>query len=233
MCDLQSTLQFSTVEGPPLPRGTTWSTSNRTSEPHTPPEASSRWHFPPSRFHTARFTLAGTQAFRFTCFSMSSSSAAVSTCSSVAPGWTWLCPALAFFSKAMNAGDPVTCIRLSEGVSASTTVRRTSGTGPAPSGWVRSSSTGWTTTGADSTGARSGPTVTTVLLGTTSAGSISATTCFASSFEQWKNFCITVARFSPVITLASWGTLEMQSRPSRRGSTTSGNLPTSRAATCR
>ena len=34
--------------------------------------------------------------------------------------------------------------------------------------------------------------MTTVLLGTTSAGSISATTCFASSFEQWKNFCITV-----------------------------------------
>jgi hypothetical protein len=75
--------------------------------------------------------------------------------------------------------------------------------------------------------------VTTVLLGTTSAGSSSATTCFASSFEQWKNFVITSHRFSSVITLASCGMFEMQSRPSRRGSATSGNFPTSLAATWR
>ena len=30
------------------------------------------WHFPWSRFTTSRFTLAGTQAFLFPCFSMSS-----------------------------------------------------------------------------------------------------------------------------------------------------------------
>jgi hypothetical protein len=60
---------------------------------------------------------------------MSSSSAAVSTCSSVAPGWTWLCPALAFFSKVMNAGDTVTCIRVSARVSGSTTVRGAGATG--------------------------------------------------------------------------------------------------------
>ena len=75
--------------------------------------------------------------------------------------------------------------------------------------------------------------MTTVLVGTTSAGRISATTCLASSFEQWKNFATTVARFSSVITLASCGTFEMQSRPSRRGSATSGNLPRSRDATWR
>jgi hypothetical protein len=75
--------------------------------------------------------------------------------------------------------------------------------------------------------------VTTVLLGTTSAGSSSTATAFASSFEQWKNCGITSARFSSVITLASWTTFEMQSLPSRRGSATSGNFPTSRAATCR
>ena len=72
-----------------------------------------------------------------------------------------------------------------------------------------------------------------VRLGTSAAGRISAATCFASCFEQWKNFGITSARFSLVITFASWMTLVMQSRPSRTGSTTSGNFWTSRAATCR
>jgi hypothetical protein len=130
------------VDGPPFPLGRTWSTSSLTVEPHTPPEATGHWHLPPSRFTTSRFTFAGTEAFRFACFSMSSSSAAVSTCSSVAPGWTWPCPALAFFSKAMNAGETVTCIRVSCRVSGSTTVLRSSETGLAPSGWVRSRSTG-------------------------------------------------------------------------------------------
>ncbi len=75
--------------------------------------------------------------------------------------------------------------------------------------------------------------MTTVLVGTTSAGRISATTCLASCFEQWKNFATTVARFPSVMTLASWGTLDMQSLPSRSGSASSGNLPTSRDATWR
>jgi hypothetical protein len=230
---LHRILQLLDVDGPPFPRGTTWSISSRTVEPHTPPPTSGHWHFPSSRFSTSRFTFAGTEAFRFACFSMSSSSAAVSTCSSVDLGWTWDCPALAFFSKAMKVGLTVTCIRVSCWVSGSTTVLRTSGRGLAPSGWVRSSSTGWTKTGAGSTGARSGPTVTTVLLGTTSAGSNSAATCFASCFERWKNRGITSARFSGVITLASWGTFETQSRPSRSGSAISGNSPTNRAATWR
>ena len=88
-----------------------------------PPESSGDWHFPPSRRRTSRFTFVGTEALRFSCFSMSSSSAAVSTCSSVAPGCTWPCPAFAFFSKVMNAGETVTCIRVSWRVSGSTTVR--------------------------------------------------------------------------------------------------------------
>jgi len=75
--------------------------------------------------------------------------------------------------------------------------------------------------------------VTTVLVGTTSAGRSSATTCLASCFERWKNLAGTVARFSSVITFASCGTFEMQSRPSRSGSAISGNFPSSRDATCR
>jgi hypothetical protein len=58
-------------------------------DPQTPPEATGHVHFPPSRFITSRFTRGGTEARRFACWARSSSSAAVSTCSSVAPGWTW------------------------------------------------------------------------------------------------------------------------------------------------
>ena len=75
--------------------------------------------------------------------------------------------------------------------------------------------------------------MTTVLVSTTSTGRISATTCLASSFEQRKNLAGTVARFSSVMTLASCGTFETQSRPSRRGSASSGKRPRSRAATWR
>ncbi|MBS1109905.1 MAG: hypothetical protein H6Q88_1897, partial [Anaeromyxobacteraceae bacterium] len=77
---------MSTVSGPPLPRGTTWSTSSFTVERHAPPSASFHWHFPWSLFMTSRFTFAGTEAFRFDCSSTSASSASFSTCSSVAPG---------------------------------------------------------------------------------------------------------------------------------------------------
>jgi hypothetical protein len=75
--------------------------------------------------------------------------------------------------------------------------------------------------------------VTTVLLGTTAAGLISTATCFASCFEQWKNFGSTSARFASVMTFASWTMLVRHNRPSRRGSATSGNRATSRAATFR
>jgi hypothetical protein len=105
---LHRILQFSTVEGPPFPRGTTWSTSSLAVAPHTPPSASFHWHFPSSLFTTSRFTLAGTLAVRFACFSMSNSSAAVRTSSSEAPGFRWESPAFALFSKARNCRDTVT-----------------------------------------------------------------------------------------------------------------------------
>jgi hypothetical protein len=75
--------------------------------------------------------------------------------------------------------------------------------------------------------------VTTVLRGTTAAGLISTATAFASCFEQWKNLGRTSARFRSVITSASCTTLVRHNRPSRSGSTTSGNFATSRAATFR
>jgi len=103
----QSTRQFSTVVLPPIPRGTTWSISSLTSEPHTPPEASGHWHLPPSRAQTSRFTLAGTEALLLPCFATNNSSAAVSTCSSDAFGCTCDCPAFAFLNKAKNSGETV------------------------------------------------------------------------------------------------------------------------------
>ncbi len=165
---------MSTVDGPPFPRGTTWSTSSRTVEPHTPPFASGQVHFPPSRFITSRFTRGGTLERRFSCWAMSSSSAAVSTCSSVAPGWTWDWPTLAFFSRATNSGDTVTCIRVSRGVSGSTSVRV-----GASSTIEREYSFTFSATG-NAAGFETGTSVTTVLRGTTSTGRISTATCSAS-----------------------------------------------------
>jgi len=72
-----------------MPRGSTWSISSIAVAPHTPPFASGHVHLPPSRFITSRFTRGGTDARRFSCCAMSNSSAAVSTCSSVAPGCAW------------------------------------------------------------------------------------------------------------------------------------------------
>ena len=80
-------------------------------------------------------------------------------------------------------------------------------------------------------GFEAGASVTTVLRGTTSAGRISAATCFAPWRDLSKNLGRTSARFSSVITFASSTTLDMQSLPSRRGSITTGNLSTSRVAT--
>jgi len=102
-------------------------------------------HFPPSRLFTSRFTFGGTLARRFSCWATSNSSAAVSTCSSVAPGFLCDSPALALRSSATNSGETVTCIRVSVRVSGATRVRRTAGTELATSagactrpGWVRS-----------------------------------------------------------------------------------------------
>jgi len=44
-----------------------WSISDLNSEPQIPPESSFHWHFPWSRFHTSRFTFAGTEAVLFSC----------------------------------------------------------------------------------------------------------------------------------------------------------------------
>ena len=75
--------------------------------------------------------------------------------------------------------------------------------------------------------------MTSVLRGTTVAGLSSTATCFASCFEQWKNRGSTAERFCSVMTFASGTMLVRHNRPSRNGSTTSGNRATSRAATFR
>ena len=64
---LQRTLQLSAVDGPPRPRGTTWSISSRTVEPQMPPSWVGHWQRFPSRVFTSLFTFAGTAAFRFSC----------------------------------------------------------------------------------------------------------------------------------------------------------------------
>ena len=131
------------VDGPPFPRGTTWSISVRTSEPQTPPESSFHWHFPPSRLRTSRFTLGGTLARRFSCCASRRSSAASSTCSSSASGCTCDWPALAFLSFPTNTLDTVRWSRLIVEVSGSTTVLAGSRTGTgAGSGAVAESSPG-------------------------------------------------------------------------------------------
>jgi hypothetical protein len=188
---------------------------------------------PWSLFTTSRFTLAGTRAFRFPCFSMSSSSVAVRTSSSDVPGLRWDSPALAFLSSVRNSRETVMWIRLDVAVIGSTTVRVSAATGMTRPGWVRSRPTGWTMAGAASSGAMSGISVTTVLRGTTAAGISSATSCLASSREHPKNLGSTTPRFSSVITLASSLTVVMQSLPSRIGSSTSGKRRRSRAPTCR
>jgi hypothetical protein len=231
LCAWQRILQFSTVDFPPFPRGTTWSTSSRTSEPQTPPEASGHVHFPPSLFFTSRFTFGGTRARRFSCWAMSSSSAEVSNCSSVAPGFRCDSPALAFLSRATNSGVTVMWILLATCDRGSTTVPGTSCTRIVLSGLVRSRPTGWTTRRAAPAG--DGTAVTTVLVGPCSTGRSSATSCFASWREHPKNRGRTSARFSSVITFASSLTVVMHNRPSRIGPSTSGNRRTSRAPTCR
>jgi hypothetical protein len=69
--------------------------------------------------------------------------------------------------------------------------------------------------------------------GITAAGAISARTSFASCFERWKNLGRTSTRFASVMAFARARMLVMQRRPSLRGSTTSGNFATRRAATLR
>jgi len=95
--------QFSTVDGPPLPRGTMWSISRRKVEPQMPPESMGHVHLPSSRAQTARFTAAVrwpgffagrgffcgrfTAARRVACWASRRSSAASMTFSAEAPGW--------------------------------------------------------------------------------------------------------------------------------------------------
>jgi len=180
---LQSNLQFSTVDGPPLPRGTTWSTSRRTVAPHTPPSASFHWHFPSSLFTTSRFTWAGTQAFRFACFSMSNSSAAVRTSSSLARGFRCESPAFAFFKSTRNSRETVTCILLDVAVIGTTIVRSTPVRG-AQSSPGRISGTVCVTSAIGSTGRTVSARVTTVLVGTTVRGFNSAASSSASCLDR-------------------------------------------------
>ncbi|HET8734345.1 MAG TPA: hypothetical protein VFM45_11315 [Anaeromyxobacteraceae bacterium] len=199
------------------------------------------WHLPWSRRITSRFTFAGTEDFRLCCWRMKSSRAERRISSSVALGRTWDSPALALFSNATSSGDAVMCIRTDARESGWMVVRSTIGPigGRTPAGWVRSSSTGWTIAVAITSSVPCAfavctvALVTTVLVGACSTGWISATTCFASWRDRWKNLGSTSPRFSSVITLASSMTLVMQSRPSRSGSSTSGNFRTRRAPTCR
>ncbi len=86
---------------------------------------------------------------------------------------------MAFFSSAKNSGDTVTCIRVSVRVSGSTSVRA-----GASSTIEREYSFMFCRTVIDAAttaaGFETGTPVTTVLLGTTSTGRISAATCSAS-----------------------------------------------------
>jgi len=62
---------------------------------------------------------------------------------------------------------------------------------------------------------------------------MAAATAIASRFDRWKNLGNVSFRFSGVSTFASGTMLVMHKRPSRRGSTISGNRCTSFAAVCR
>ncbi len=73
----------------------------------------------------------------------------------------------------------------------------------------------------------------TVRTGGAAAGASSATTSSASRFDRLKNRGRTSARFSGVMTFASWVTLVRWSRPSRRGRTSSGYFWMSPAAVIR
>jgi hypothetical protein len=123
--------------------------------------------------------------------------------------------------------------RLSFAVSGSTSVRAAAAPRGAAEGCASASSTVELPQPPVPATAGTGASVITVLLGTTSTGRISAATCLASWRERWKNLGSTSCRFSCVSTLASSMTQVMYSRPSRSGSTISGNRSTRRVATCR
>jgi hypothetical protein len=152
----------------------------------------------------------------------------------------------------MNRRETVTWKRRRDAVSGSTTVRGgDAGTGGAGSDPALASggSSGRTkrecvsTPCRDSAGAEARDSagaatsarteVTTARCGAASAGQSSAATSFASRFESWKKRGRTSARFSAVRTFESSTMLVKHSRPSRSGSTTSGNLWMSSAAVFR
>ncbi|OLC72648.1 MAG: hypothetical protein AUG04_12690 [Deltaproteobacteria bacterium 13_1_20CM_2_69_21] len=62
---------------------------------------------------------------------------------------------------------------------------------------------------------------------------MAAATAIASRFDRWKNLGSISRRFCGVSTFARWVMLVMHKRPSRRGSTISGNRCTSFAAVFR
>jgi hypothetical protein len=210
-------------------------------EPQIPPESSRHWHFPSSRAQTARFTAEGTwlgffagrgfccglftSARRLACAASMRSSAASSTFSAEAPGWACPCPFRADSSFSRNVFVTVMWRRRRSEVSGSD-VNGGDGAKVLISGSAEAGSSRRTAMERTSS-------ITTSRLGITAAGRISIATSFASRFDRWKNLGITSARFSGDITRASSTTLEMQSRPSRSGSTTSGNCWTSWAATLR
>ncbi len=121
----------------------------------------------------------------------------------------------------------MTCIRVSRGVSGSTSVRA-----GASSTIERECSFTFSVAG-NAAGFEAGASVTTVLRGTTSTGRISTATCSASWRERPKKRGSTSCRFASVITRASTITVVRHNRPSRMGFTTSGNRATSRVATWR
>jgi hypothetical protein len=208
-----------------------------------PPESSRHWHFPSSRAHTARFTAAGTwpgflagrglccgrftSPLRLACSVSNRSSAASSTFSAEAPGCACPWPFRADSSLSRKVFVTVMWRRRRSEVSGSDV----SGGDDDDANVLISGTTGSGSSGR--TAMERGSSITTSRLGITAAGRMSMATTFASRFDRWKNLGITSARFSGVITRASSTTLVMQSRPSRSGSTTSGNCCTSWAATLR
>jgi hypothetical protein len=119
---------------------------------------------------------------------MSKCSAAVRTSSSLAPGFRCESPAFAFFKRARNSRETVTCILLDVAVIGSTTVRSTSvrftPVRSAQSSPGRISGTVWFMSATGSTVRSALTWVTTVLAGTTVLGFNSAASSSASCLDR-------------------------------------------------
>ena len=173
-----------------------------------------------------------TSPFRFALRARRRSSPASRMSSTLAPGREWDRASRAASSFRRKSRETVTWRRLRSAVS-----------GTASSRWSGARCCAGSLTGAEaasvSTGrsgsiasagcapspgrTRTGRTgVTTSRCGAASAGRISAATAMASRRDRWKNRGSTSVRFWGVITLANSKTVEMQSLPSRSGTSTSG-----------